>query len=78
MARRVDGVSTIFYATRIICRMVGRFGSYRVGTRLSPEFELAVVALVAACHAFEALDDHPFEVDETPGTGPEDLPPAEG
>jgi hypothetical protein len=33
---------------------------------------------VAACQAFEALDDYPGQIDQTPPTGVEDEPPAEG
>ena len=38
----------------------------------------AVVALVAACQAFEALDDYPGQIDQTVPTGVEDEPPAAG
>lgn len=67
MSRRVNGVSTILYASRLICRMVGRFGTAQFIVETTPEFGAAVSALVAACQAFEALDDYPGEADHTEG-----------
>lgn len=74
MARRVDGTSSIIAASRWICRMVGRFGAARFGANTTPEFQAAVVALVIACQAWEALDDFPGEVDHTGGEDPDDGP----
>jgi len=67
MARNVSGFSSIYAASRWICRMVGRFGVARFTAQTTPEFGAAVEALVLACHAFEALDDFPGEADHTPG-----------
>lgn len=79
MARTVNGFSTIYYLTRKICKIVGVYGTSGMSARFTPEFAAAVLALVAACHAFEALDDQPFEVDNTAGgEGPEDGPQPEG
>lgn len=63
MAR--DGTSTILEASRKICKMVATFGVVRFAQRTTPEFGAAVSALVAACNAFEALDDFPGEIDQT-------------
>lgn len=73
---RVNGVSTIYDAAKIICRMVGKYGTAYIPSRTSPEFETAVIALVAACHALEVIDDYVMQIDRTGGTGPEDPPPA--
>jgi len=73
MPRNVDGWSTIYHASRVICRMVGRFGTVGVARGGTPEFVAAVAALVVACQAFEALDDQPFEVDQNAPAGKEDL-----
>jgi hypothetical protein len=72
MPRVVDGVSTILQGARLICRMVGRFGVAGLVTRTTPEFAAAVEVFVAACIAFEALDDYPLEVDASAPFGPED------
>jgi len=56
--------------------MVGVYGASGMATATTPEFAAAVLALVAACNAFTALDDYPAEVDRTTPYGPEDLPPA--
>lgn len=73
MAR--TGSSTIISAARTICKMVGVYGAGDLATRTTPAFKLAVDALVAACLAFEALDDHPGEVDATEPFTAEDVPP---
>lgn len=76
MGRTVDGTSSILYASRIVCRMVGKFGTARFALRTTPAFAAAVEALVTACMAFEALDDYPGQIDSSgpirPGedTGP--------
>jgi len=72
MGRTVNGVSSILEGTRLICRMVGRFGTAALSSATTPELAAAVSALVLACQAFEALDDYPGEIDLTPGDLPED------
>jgi len=67
MARSVNGVSSILAGTRLICRIVGRFGTAALAVETTPELAVAVQALVLACHAFEALDDEPGEIDHTAG-----------
>lgn len=75
MARTVDGTSTILAASRVICRLVGRFGTARFAARTTPEFGAAVEALVVACMAFEALDDYPGQIDSSGTIRPgEDTP----
>lgn len=74
MAR--TGVPTIISSARIICKMVGVYGAPNLAASTTPEFAAAVLALVAACNAFTALDDYPAQVDRTTPYGPEDLPPA--
>lgn len=72
MARTVNGVSSLIQATRWICRIVGRFGVHAMSTATTPEFAAALTALVAACHAWEALDpDYPGQIDHS-GGGSED------
>jgi hypothetical protein len=78
MAKVRTGGSSIIYATRIICRMVGKYGTFGIAQKTTPAFTAAVVALVAACQAWEALDDYPGEIDQTAPTGSEDDEPAEG
>jgi hypothetical protein len=58
--------------------MVGKYGTYGINAKTTPAFTAAVVALVAACQAWEALDDYPGEIDQTGPQGPEDGDPAEG
>lgn len=69
MSRNVDGSSTIIQSTRRICRMVGKYGigGITAATNSTPAFAAAVVALVAACQVWEALDDYPGEIDQTAG-----------
>lgn len=74
MAR--TGVPTVIALSRKICKMVGVYGVPGLSASTTPEFAAAVLALVAACNAFTALDDYPAEVDRTTPYGPEDLPPA--
>ena len=59
------GSSTIYYLSKHICRIVGKFGVTAFTADTSPAFGAAVTALVAACQAFEALDDKPYEIDST-------------
>lgn len=75
MAGSRTGTSTIYYLARKICRMVALYGASDLGTRVSAEFQTAVLALVAACQAFEALDNLPFQVDRISPAGPEDALP---
>lgn len=72
MARTVTGVSSILVGTRLICRMVGRFGTAALAEATTPELAVAVGALVVACHAFEALDNYPGEMENVAPDGPED------
>jgi hypothetical protein len=72
MARRT-GKSTIIYLMRRICRLVGLYGVSAVVTYTgSPAIGSALQALQAACHAWEAQDDNPGEIDDTAPVGPED------
>lgn len=73
MPRKVDGTSSILEASRWICRIAGRFGTSAFGAATSDEFRAAVDALVIACNAFTALDDHPGEIDESLPLGKEDF-----
>lgn len=65
MAKSITGSSTIIALARKICRLVAIYGAGDLATRATPEFKTAVLALVAACSAFEALDDFPGQVDAT-------------
>lgn len=69
MSRNVDGSSTIIRSARQICRMVGRFGTAGIANATSntPAYAAAVIALVAACQVWEAIDDYPGEIDQTSG-----------
>lgn len=79
MAKTRNGGSTIIMASRLICRMVGVYGTAGLLAKTGdPGFVAAVNALVVACHAWMALDDYPGEIDQTLPTGHGDLPPAEG
>jgi len=72
MAGSRTGTSTIYHLAKKICKMVGIYGATDLGDRTTPEFAAAVAALVAACQAFEALDNFPFQIDRTGPIGPED------
>lgn len=65
MAKIRTGSSTVIRLARRICSVVGRMGAGDLATRATPEFAAAVMALVAACQAFEALDDFPGQIDHT-------------
>lgn len=65
MARSVNGVSTILYGVRLICRMVGRFGTAALSNQTTPQLAAAVGALVVACQVYEALDDYPGQIDQS-------------
>lgn len=70
MAR--TGSSSIIALVRKICKLVAVFGATDLSARTTPEFAAAVLALVAACNAFTALDDQPAQIDRNPPYGPED------
>lgn len=75
MAR--TGTPSIIRLVRKICVLVALYGANDLESRTTPAYAAAVVALVAACQAFEALDDFPGERDNT-GTlfaGDNDGPP---
>lgn len=77
MAKSRTGSSTVIRLTRKICSVVGRLGVGDLSTRATPEFAAAVLALVAACQAFEALDDFPGQIDHSAPIRPgEDVIPA--
>jgi hypothetical protein len=59
---------------RKICRLVNINGAIDLASRTTDEFAAAVLALVTACEALEALDDQVLQVDHTSPYGPEDLP----
>lgn len=76
MAKIKTGSSSIIRLARKICVLVGVYGAVDLGTRTTPEFAAAVSALVLACHAFEALDDYPAQIDATAPFGSEDVEPS--
>lgn len=77
MAGTKTGTPTIIKLARKICSLVARFGAGDLATKGTPEMRTAVLALVAACSAFEALDDFPGQIDATlPTRGGEDFPPS--
>lgn len=81
MARKVTGVSSVLKASRVICRMVGRFGVAQLAASTTNELAQAALALSVACRAFEALDDYPVATDRTAGgsgVGDEDIPNGQG
>lgn len=70
MAR--TGTSSVIALARKICKLVAVYGGNDLQARTTPEFAAAVTALVAACAAFELLDDTPAQIDRNPPYGPED------
>ena len=70
MAR--TGTSSIIALSRKICKMVAVYGAGDLESRTTPGMKVAVLALVAACTAFEALDDYPGEIDRTAPFSEED------
>ena len=72
MAGSRTGTPTIVRLARRICKLVQVFGASDLAARTTPEFAAAVEGLVAACMAFQALDDYPMEIDTPPPLGPED------
>lgn len=75
MAKTRTGTSSVIHLARKICKLVAIYGAFDLAAKTTPEFKLAVDALMVACRAFDALDDHPAEIDNTPPYGPEDLAP---
>jgi len=73
MGRTVNGTSSILKAARIICRMVGLYGTGGLSGSTTPAFAAAVNVFVAACQVLEALDDQPYVVDLDAPYGPEDV-----
>lgn len=67
------GTPMIVTLVRHICRVYGRFGAADLAAKTTPEFAAAVATLVAACAVFEALDDQPYQIDNTAPRGPGDL-----
>lgn len=65
MAIKRDGTFSFLESARTICKLRGKFGTAVLATKVSPAFAAAVDALALACAAFEALDDHPGETDDT-------------
>jgi hypothetical protein len=65
MAGSRTGTSSIIQLTRKICTMVNVYGASDLASRTTTQFATAVTALVAACTAFEALDDQPGQIDHT-------------
>lgn len=72
MAGTRTGTPTIIRLVRKICRIHATWGASNLASRTTPEFAAAVTALMAACAAFEALDNFPAEIDRVAPDGPED------
>lgn len=70
------GVPTIVALARKICRLVAIYGAGNLQSSTSPEFNLAIIGLVTACQALEALDDFPMQIDRSAPFGPEDIIPS--
>jgi hypothetical protein len=69
-----DGSATILMLIRKLCKYWRRYGSNGIITRMdNPDIATILGALSAACMAWEALDNHPGEREDTGGDGPEDL-----
>lgn len=75
MAGSRTGTPSIYKFTKKICRMVNTYGASDLATRTSADFASAVLALVAACAVFDALDNFPLQIDRLAPDGPEDLLP---
>lgn len=67
------GVASMRAAMHVLCRLVRKYGTYGVSLKLSPAIASAMLALDAACRAWENLDNYPGETDSTLG-GYEDDP----
>lgn len=72
MAGSRTGTPTIIKLARKICRVQGALGAVDLTAKTSAGFTAAVAALVVACHAFEALDNFPAQIDRVAPDGPED------
>lgn len=72
MAKTKTGSSSIIRFARKICRLVNTYGATDLAARTSDAYAAAVTALVAACMAFEALDDYPAQIDRNAPFGVED------
>lgn len=73
MAGSRTGVPTIITLSRKICRVAVKLGASGLAEKTTPEFKLAIDALIVACTAFALLDDQPAQIDNTGPAGPEDL-----
>lgn len=65
MAGSKTGTPTIVKLVRKICKLVAIYGAGNLAAATTPEFAAATLTLVGACHAFEALDDQPGQIDST-------------
>jgi len=65
MAGSKTGSPTIVRLVRKICKLVAVYGAGNLASTTTAEFAAAVLTLVTACHAFEALDDQPGQIDST-------------
>lgn len=65
MAGTKTGTPTIIRLARKICKLVAVYGAGDLATKGTPELQEAVLALIIACQAFEALDDFPGQIDAT-------------
>ena len=69
MALTRDGVHSILKATRDIRRVFGKFGAAGIARRLGVPYLGAVLALIDALNALEALDDYVQRIDRNPEEG---------
>lgn len=77
MAR--TGTPTIIVLVRKICKMYNLYGAANLEAATTPAYAAAVAALAVACHAFEALDDFPGQIDYSGTIRPgEDIAPPTG
>jgi len=63
MAR--TGTPSIIKLSRHIARILNKHAAFDLASKTTPEMAAAILALVAAVTAFEALDDYPGEIDST-------------
>lgn len=70
MAGSKTGTPSIIQLSRKICKLVAIYGAGDLATVATPEFQAAVFALMAACQAFDALDDFPGQIDSSGGIRP--------
>jgi hypothetical protein len=69
------GTPLVIKLARKICKTVSKYGASNLEASTSEAFSAAIGALIIACAAFEAADDHPAEIDITGPQGPEDGTP---